>query len=47
MTDLLLFGRIVLWRGLIEGPLVIGVVVHPLTEMISKVKASRKGKIQH
>lgn len=38
LTDLLLSGGIVLCYGFVEGPLVVGVVVHPLTEMVPKVK---------
>lgn len=38
-TDLLLSCRILLWGGFVEGPLVIGVIIHPLAEMISEVKA--------
>lgn len=38
-TDLLLSGGVVLRGGFVERPLVVGVVIHPLTEMIPKVKA--------
>lgn len=38
-TDLLLSCRILLWGGFVEGPLVIGVIIHPLAEMIPKIKA--------
>lgn len=44
-TDLLLSGGVVLSCGLVEGPLVIGVVVHPLAKVVSKVKAPA-GKAQ-
>lgn len=41
-TDLLLSGWIVLWCGFVERPLIVGVVVHPLTEMVAKVKTPTK-----
>ena len=36
--DLLLSGGVVLCAGLVEGPLVIGVIVHPLAKVVAKVK---------
>lgn len=38
-TSLLLAGGIILWCSFEEGPLLIGVVIHPLAEIISKLKA--------
>lgn len=41
-TDLLISGGVVLWCGFVEGPLVVRVIIHPLTEMVPKIKAPKK-----
>ena len=47
-SDLLLSGGVVLRTGLVEGPLVIGVIVHPLAKMVSEVKTPEgKNKLHH
>ena len=38
-ANLLLAGGVALCTGPVEGPLVIGVVVHPLAKVVSKVAA--------
>jgi hypothetical protein len=46
-ANLLLAGGVALCTGPVEGPLVIGVVVHPLAKVVSKVKAPEGEKQRH